>query len=498
MRSEILPPAVEILEIGGDEALDKPREECGVVGVYSPEGDAQLLTREALEALQHRGHEGAGVSFNAHNEVGFRIGAIKGVGRVATVFGDGEDLRALPPINFATGHVRYGTSQFGDKAEGVQPMHSERGNFTIAQNGNFLEESLRELALERGIQPGGTDTKVFTDLLGDYVEEFRHIEPAMHRLLPQLEGAFSLVALTEEGIYAARDTHAVRPLVLGTIRDTGALVVASEVVGLEAIGAEFIKEVDPGTYVAINQHGMRKETWGNADPAPCIFELIYLSKPENVHFGVKVKEFRLRAGEMMADKDLIQGDIVVPVLGSGKYYAQGYSLASGTPYEEKGLMKNPDRKNPTSDRTFISGSQKEREQEVRGKFIVDPEAVAGKRVVLIDDSLVRGTTMNVIVAMLREAGASEVHVRVPSAKYVDTCHLGVNVRDKNELLATGRTTEQMSRAIGADSLLFLTLEETKRAAGAAFGDVACSGCLGGKYAGEPRQRTLERKLALVS
>lgn len=394
-------------------------------------------------------------------------------------------LEADSKQRLASAHTRYQTVSALDPYEALQPLGDK---ITIAHNGQFDYEKLTELARQKDVRTEGTDSQIAARLIESEAERHGHIEPAMFDLLPQFEGAFSLSVLTPDAVYAVRDRHAMRPLVLGE-REDEAVIIASEKGALDATEAEFIKEIEPGTYVSINRSGeSRERTWSEADKAICLFEKTYLSKPQNIIEGQKVSDYRFLVGGELAKVDPVPADLVVPVLGSAKYYAKGYSVASGVAYEDKALAKNPNRPNSDSDRTFIGLTQEERKQAVREKFLIDPKLIKDKDIILIDDSLVRGTTMKVIIQMLREAGAGSVHVRIGSDKYVDTCRYGVNVQDKDELLATGKTTEEMKDIIGADSLAFTPLAAMRDKA-LSSGDKNenyCDGCMGGEYPAKNR------------
>lgn len=454
---------------------DKPAEACGVVGVYDPNGNAAKLAHLAIRALNHRGQDGWGVSYAAEGiKTRHELGLIPEFTEIS------QNSSTL-----SSAHTRYQTVPAEDSYGALQPLDEEE--FTFAHNGQFNREVLAELAEEELFRAQGTDSQVAAKLLAQKIEKHGHIEPAMFDLLPKMEGAFSLGILTNNAVYGVRDRHGMRPLVVGQ-RDDEAIILSSEKGGLDAVNAEFIREIEPASYVAINENGIRTESWGRPDKAVCLFEKTYLSKPENIIEGQPVSEYRYLLGQELAGIKPVAADIVVPVLGSAKHYARGYADSSGIKYEDKALAKNPNRKSVDSDRTFIGLNQEDREQAVREKFVIDPELARGQDMVLIDDSLVRGTTMKTIIQMLREGGANSVHVRIGSDRYVDTCRYGVNVQSQEELLATGRTTEEMSEAIGADSLAFTSLSKMREIALSSGkpGENYCDGCMGGKYPSERR------------
>lgn len=475
---------------------DTLQEKCGIVGVYSPDGGAVQDAYYAIEALQHRGQDGAGFSWVEVDERGaLRFQQWRELGKIATGFNNGEQLNHITNPVYATAHNRYSTTEVENEFDGLQPLLIKAAGeeYTIGQNGQFNMDRLSEIAFEHGIVPKGSDTQIFSDILKRSIEEYKHIEPAMHQLLPQLEGAFNLIILGKEGLYAVRDRHAVRPLQLGV--DGNSVMVASEIRGLlgkdtdgiPRLDYQFKEEVKPGTYMVINQDGWREERWSKADKKSCIFEKTYLSKADNIIDGQVVGDFRYEAGKLLAEVDPVEADLVIPVLGSAKFYAQGYAKASGIPYQDKALKKNP-----KSDRSFIEKSLILQQAAVRNKFSVDPKLVARKRVVVVDDSLVRGNTTRQIIGLLKDAGA-EVHVRIGSDRYSKPCTFGVNVQSEDELLSTGRTLEEMRIEIGAASLAFLPLEKMHQAAKVKKNEV-CDGCLGGSY---PQVRELPEEDKLL-
>ncbi len=455
---------------------DTPREKCGIVGVYSPDGGAIPDAFYALKALQHRGQDGSGFSYVETIQNQQTITTIKALGKVAVGFNEAE-INAVYEPQLATAHVRYGTTPAEDELQALHPLSmSARGNdYTISHNGEFNMSRLIEIAEERSIQPIGTDTELFAKILQHSIEQRGHIEPALHDLLPQLEGAFNLSILSKDTIYAVRDRQGIRPLVVGN--KGKAVMIASETGALNDAGYSHDddREVMPGTYVAINKSGVREEVWSDPDQKSCIFEYVYLSKSSNVLNGRSVSDYRFNAGEMLARQDTVMSDLIVPVLGSAKIYARGYEQGSSARYTETALAKNP-----SSGRTFIARTQAERIAAVKEKFIPNPDELDGKIVTLVDDSLVRGTTMRGIIETLRDAGAREVHVRIGSERYLKPCTYGVNVQDEKELLAPGNTPEEMAANINADSLMFISREQMHAALDVTEDEV-CDGCMGGSY-----------------
>lgn len=478
------PVTMEVPEL--DDAV---YEKCGIVGVYEASGDAVTSAYVAIEALQHRGQDGVGISYVEQSGLDVpQIKVEKALGRVATAFSGGAEL-ADRRSKQAIAHVRYGTTETDSPFDALHPLDipvsTPNLSYKLAHNGQFNMDNLIDLAKQYDIPPIGTDTELAASLFGAVIDKFGHIEPALHRLLPQLEGAFSLAILSPEAIYGVRDRHGVRPLVIGSSGDS--IMIASEIRGLNGtdhdgnhrLNYEYDGEVRRGTYVVIDDYGVREERWADSDQRTCIFEYTYLSKADNIINGIRVGDTRFEAGTILAESDNIQADLVVPVLGSAKVYAHGYAAASGIEYSEA-LRKNPNRENPESDRTFIAKTQLDREAAVRQKFIVDEAAVEGKSLVVVDDSLVRGTTTRIIIQMLRDAGAKEVHTRIGSDVYSNICKFGVNVQSQEELLSYRRTIDEMNAVIGADSLMFLPLEKMHEAVGVDASEV-CDGCMGGSY-----------------
>jgi amidophosphoribosyltransferase len=471
----------------------RPTDECGISGTFAPNGFAALLSYLNNLRLQHRGQESFGVASGPLGE-NFHITTFREMGRIATVMSIEEARRFRPQDDAAIAQNRYATGARKGMRDGMQPFVPEQSNalFALAHNGHLYEKRLHDLAEEYGVMPIGSDSKVLTELFGAATEKLGHLEPAIHELAPKLNdmtdyipeqrraSAFNLTFLTEEGVIGLRDDHGVRPLWMGTAHEIGAQAISSEQSGLNAIDAISDHEFLAGTYAVINKHGRRIERWAPADLKTCLFELIYLSKPGNVINGTLVEDYRMNAGAMLAEKAKKLGiwpDMAIPVLGSGEFYAKGLSAALGVPYTE-GLEKNPNRENP-DDRIFIM-PQSEIDVAVRQKFRANRLLVNGKRAVVADDSIVRGKTAPIIVEMLREAGAAEVHLMIGAPKYVDICRLGLDVQNKEQLLAFGRTEEEMRKFTGADTLTFLTLEEAIRAA-RWNPDLTCAGCMGGSY-----------------
>ena len=381
------------------------QDECGVFGVWAPGEDVAKLTFYGLYALQHRGQESAGIATSD----GERIFVYKDMGLVSQVFTE-SDLATLTG-NLAIGHCRYSTTG-SSTWNNAQPTlrATNHGTLALAHNGNLtntgdLAEQIAKLTKDNqdSIQ-ATTDTEIMTALIA--AQEGKNFEHSALEVLPKLKGAFSLVFMDEHTLYAARDSHGVRPLVIGKL-DKG-WVIASESAALDIIGASFVREVEAGEFIAIDQDGLRSKQWATADPKGCIFEYVYLARPDTTIAGENVHAVRVAVGAQLAIEHPVEADLVIPVPESGTPAAVGYARQSGIPYGA-GLVKNS-----YVGRTFIQPSQTIRQLGIRLKLNPLREIVEGKRIVVVDDSIVRGNTQRAIVRMLREAGASEVHVRISS------------------------------------------------------------------------------------
>lgn len=447
---------------------DKPKDECGVLGIYGPGLDVSRLTYFGLHALQHRGQESAGIA--VAGEDGMRIR--KRLGLVQTVFEE-SDLRHLRGT-MAVGHTRYSTTG-STLPENAGPMSAESpiGPIVVAHNGNIVNavELRTELEAEGVRFATTTDTEVLTQLIacspGDSIVEM--IRSAMSRCV----GAFSLCILTEREVVGVRDLNGIRPLGYGEM--DGGIVIASESCALSTIGADLTRDIEPGEILVINEEGVRSHRL-NGEPgrAHCLFEYIYFARPDSLMSGGRVYLARQRMGEELAAEAPVDADVVIPVPDSAVPAAIGYARASGIPFSE-GLIKNR-----YIGRTFIQPDQKLRELGVRLKFNALPEIVKGQRVVLVDDSLVRATTSKLIVELLRCAGAREVHMRVHSPPIQHPCYLGVDMASREELIAARKTVAEVEAEIGADSLSYLSLEGLVRAVGHNR-RTFCTGCLTGVY-----------------
>ena len=456
---------------GGDEGEYLPQDECGVFGVWAPGEEVAKLTFYGLYALQHRGQESAGIATSD----GERIFVYKDMGLVSQVFTE-SDLATLTG-NLAIGHCRYSTTG-SSTWNNAQPTlrATNHGTLALAHNGNLtntgdLAEKLSRIITnsDDGLN-ATTDTEIMTALIA--AQEGKNFESSALEVLPQLKGAFSLVFMDEHTLYAARDHHGVRPLVIGKLEH--GWVVASESAALDIVGAAFVREVEPGEFIAIDQNGLRSHHWATPEPKGCIFEYVYLARPDTSISGRNVHATRVAVGEQLAKEHPATADLVIPVPESGTPAAIGYAKASGIPYG-MGLVKNS-----YVGRTFIQPSQTIRQLGIRLKLNPLREIIEGKRIVVVDDSIVRGNTQRALVRMLREAGALEIHVRISSPPVKWPCYYGIDFASRAELIAAGLETEEIRRSIGADSLGYVSMEGLIAATTIAE-DKLCTACFSGKY-----------------
>jgi amidophosphoribosyltransferase len=446
-------------------------EECGVFGVWAPGEDVAKLTYYGLYALQHRGQEAAGMAVSD----GAATVVYKELGLVAQVFD--EAILGAMKGHLAIGHCRYSTTG-SCTWENAQPSFrtlSTGGSLALGHNGNLTNTSelygrVRDLGLEKDAMGATNDSDLITALLAASAD--RTLEDAALEILPTLQGAFSLVFMDEHTLYAARDPHGVRPLVLGRLE--GGWVVASETAALDIVGATFVREVEPGELLVVDEHGLRTRRFAAATPKGCLFEYVYLARPDTTIAGSSVYTTRVQIGRTLAWEAPVDADLVIPVPESGTPAAVGYAEQSGIPYG-MGLVKNA-----YVGRTFIQPSQTIRQLGIRLKLNPLREVIRGKRLVVVDDSIVRGNTQRALVRMLREAGAAEVHVRISSPPVTDPCFYGIDFASKAELIANGLTVEEIRASIGADSLAFVSLEGLT-AATQQTADRLCRACFTGDY-----------------
>ncbi|MBV7363312.1 amidophosphoribosyltransferase [Actinomycetaceae bacterium TAE3-ERU4] len=485
-----------------------PQDSCGVFGIWAPQQDVSRLTYFGLYALQHRGQQSAGIATSD----GTSIMVYKDMGLVSQVFDD----RALQSLQGqqALGHVRYATTG-ASVWQNAQPTlgPSPWGTIALAHNGNLVNTAELSALLAGKPNLGGefwkgatTDTSVITALLGtrkdlteEELREYRFapdaadpkvaqvlteiteqvsqtaipplLEPAL-RVLPLLRGAFSLVFMDEENLYAARDTQGLRPLVLG--RTEGGWAVASETAALDIIAAEFVREIEPGELIVINSEGISSYKWGKPRLAGCVFEYVYLARPDTKIRGESVISSRMEMGATLAREHPVEADLVMPTPESGTPAAIGYAQESGIPFGH-GVVKNS-----YVGRTFIQPTQTIRQLGIRLKLNPLREVISGKRLVVIDDSIVRGNTQAALVKMLREAGAKEVHVRISSPPVLWPCFFGIDFATRSELIAAQMDIPAVCERIGADTLGYLSVDGMVKATNQAAGEL-CLACFTGKY-----------------
>ena len=455
--------------------FDKLHEECGVAAIYG-HPEASKLAYLSLYALQHRGQESAGIA----SSNGERIELHKAMGLVSDIF-TAERLAALPG-SLAIGHTRYSTT--GDSALlNAQPIRVEcsKGKVALAHNGNIVNAHEIRFQLEHqgSIFQTTSDTEVIVHLIARSKEET--LESAMADSLRRIEGAFSLVMLTPDRIFAARDPRGFRPLVMGRIpgqseHHKDSIVFASETCAFDLIGAKYEREVKPGELVIVGPEGVHSRFYASQQPnSSCIFEHVYFSRPDSIVFGRSVQQSRDAMGRQLALESPVDADIVIPVPDSGVTAAMGYSYQSGIPIQF-GLIRNH-----YVGRTFIEPEQRVRDFGVRLKLNPVKHVIEGKRVVLIDDSIVRGTTSRKIVRMVRDAGAKEVHIRISCPPTISPCYYGVDTPSKSQLIAANKSVDEIREYIGADSLAYLSLEGLRKAAGESEKLTYCTGCYTGKY-----------------
>lgn len=469
------------------------REECGVFGVYSPiPCDVAGTTYYGLFALQHRGQESCGIVVNDDGV----FTSYKDVGLVNDVFTP-ENLARLGEGNISVGHVRYGTTGGNDRSN-AQPIvvNHVKGRMALAHNGNLVNsgELRRSLELEGSIFHTTSDTEVISYLITKARLTAPSIEQAINAAMNKLKGAYSLVIASPSKLIAVRDEHGFRPLCYGKTED-GRYVVASESCALDAVGATLIRDIRPGEILVFDKNGIRsiEDHCGKAPHTLCVFEYIYFARPDSVIEGCCVHSARMRAGAFLALEHPVQADVVIGVPDSGIDAAIGYSRQSGIPYE-LGFIKNK-----YIGRTFIAPGQKSREDKVKIKLNPVSEVVKGKRVVLIDDSIVRGTTSARIVKLLREAGATEIHMRVSAPAFTNPCYYGTDIDSKENLIACKHTVPEIAKLIGVDSLGYLGLESAKQMAKGVNGSGYCTACFDGVYPTEipsaPMKNRFETKIS---
>ena len=458
---------------------DKLHEECGVFGIYDFDGnDVASAIYYGLFALQHRGQESCGIAVSKTDGPKGRVTSQKGMGLVHEVFTE-ESLEAMEG-DIGVGHVRYSTAGASTR-ENAQPLvlNYVKGTLALAHNGNLINarELRHDLEYTGAIFQTTIDSQVIAYHIARERIQCHTAEEAVRRAAGKIRGAYSLVVMSPRKLIGARDPYGFKPLCIG--RRDNAYILASETCALDTIGAEFVRDVLPGEVVAITREGIKSDTsmcLPRESEARCVFEYIYFARPDSQIDGISVYGSRVKAGQFLAMDSPVEADLVVGVPESGNAAALGYSMESGIPYGTAFV------KNTYVGRTFIKPKQSSRESSVKVKLNVLREVVCGKRVIMIDDSIVRGTTSDRIVRMLREAGATEVHVRISSPPFLWPCYFGTDIPEREQLIAYNRSLEEIRQIIGADSLGYLGIERLEELAGSL---PICKGCFEGEYPMEP-------------
>ncbi len=454
-----------------DIRLDKLNEECGVFGVYNFERhEVAHLTYYGLYALQHRGQESAGIAVNDNGTILYH----KDMGLVPEIF----NRVVLDHLKgqIAIGHVRYSTTG-ASLRENAQPIviKYRNGQMALAHNGNLVNAAeIREKMEETGTVFQTTiDSEVIVNLISRYRISTNNIEGAIMKMMNDIRGSYAIVLLTPRKLIGIRDPHGIRPLCIGLLENS--YILASETCALDAVGAEYVRDVKPGEIVVINENGLTSiQTEVAQESKVCIFEYVYFARPDSFIDGASVQQARMEAGRRLAQEHPVQADLVIGVPDSGLTAAVGYSMESGIPYGQ-GLIKNR-----YVGRTFIQPDQTQRETGVRIKLNAIKSSVEGKRIVMIDDSIVRGTTTKRIVQILKNAGAREVHMRVSSPPIKFSCYFGIDTPSRQQLVASNLMLEEIREMIGADSLGYLSLEGlVKTPIGSKCG--FCTACFTGEY-----------------
>ena len=457
-----------------DDHRDGPRDECGVFGIYAPGRDVARLSYFALYALQHRGQESAGI---ATAQLHSPIMAIREQGLVSQVFNE-QTLRSLVG-DLAIGHVRYSTTG-SSEWENAQPIvRDDNRAIALAHNGNLINavELHNELRGQDVPFRSTSDSEIIAALLATHPAD--DTEDAVAEVLPRLQGAFSTVVMTKDRVIAFRDPQGIRPLSLGVIPGEGGeqdvYCVASESCAFDLIGARFERDVAPGEMVILDAAGVHSRmVEGEQRHAFCIFEYIYFARPDSIMGGQRLQVSRARMGEILWHENPVDADLVIPVPDSGNAAARGLARAAGLPQDD-GFIKNR-----YVARTFIQPGQELRRHGLRLKFNPLPEVVGGKRLIVVDDSIVRGNTTRQIVQMLREAGAAEVHLRISAPPIKHPCYYGIDMSTREEMIAHGRTTPEVAAEVGADSLAYLSLAGVYKAVRGDRGS-HCDACFSGEY-----------------
>lgn len=455
------------------ERADRLEEECAVFGVYAPGEDVARMTCFGLQALQHRGQESAGIAVGD----GETIMVSKDLGLVTQVF-DEASLSALTG-EVAVGHVRYSTNG-GGSWEASQPHISAIDDVLIAlaHNGTLVNtNSLRARMIEEGVQlRAGTDSEVAAKAIGRVTQETHHLRSGIKRAMEMIEGAYAMVLASPDSLYAFRDPNGIRPLCFGELPDGRGWVVASETCGLDIVGASYVRDVAPGEIVRFGADGMScEQALEPRKSAACIFEYVYFARPDSVLDGQSVYQARRNMGRILAQEAPAEVDLVLGVPDSGVPSAMGYAFESGIPYAD-GIVKNR-----YVGRTFIQPTQAMRQLGIRLKLNPLPSVIAGKRLVVIDDSIVRGNTSKQLVQMLRDAGAAEVHLRIVSPEVEWPCFYGIDTDTRDQLISANMELDEMCAWIGADSLAFISMEGLRASVPDAVNQGFCDACFTGDY-----------------
>jgi amidophosphoribosyltransferase len=469
------------------ESPDHPEEACGVFGVYAPGEQVGRLIYFGLHALQHRGQESAGIAVADGHTMTLR----KELGLVPQVFKE-SDLATLDG-HIGIGHTRYSTTGSSTSWENAQPMLSSIGPNTIAlaHNGNLVNTLvLRDRMKGHGIRfRSTTDSEVMATLVDHFTQQHSAIRGGIRETMKLIEGAYSVVMMTEDALYAFRDPYGVRPLALGKLDGIG-WVVSSETCGLDIVGAEFVRDLRPGELIKISGAGLESEQAVPAKkPSLCIFEFVYFARPDSVLYDCSLYEARENMGAAMARSTPVEADMVIGIPDTGVPAAVGYARESGIPFGE-GLVKNR-----YVGRTFISPSQTLRQQGIRLKLNPLRHALKGRRIIVVDDSIVRGNTTRKLVALLREAGATEVHMRITSPPVKWPCFYGIDTDTQEQLIGSAKSVEEIREHIGADSLAYLSVEDMVAATGRRA-DEYCLACFTGDYPVEIPEAIRRGKMAL--
>ena len=462
--------------------FDQIHEECGVFGVYSPESTTSVVgdTYMALYALQHRGQQSCGI---AVNDDGI-IRSYRDLGLVPDTFNQ-RVLSDLGSGRMAVGHVLYGASN-PERAD-AQPLvvRHIKGSMALAFNGALVNalELKEELELKGAIFHSNSDAEIISHVIINERLHTNSIEEAIEKAMDKLKGAYSMVVMSPQKLMAVRDPQGIRPLAMGKMG--GEIVFASESCAFDSIGAKFVRDVRPGEIIVVDRSGVRSlESHCGQKSGLCVFEYVYTARPDSVIEGESVHMARKRAGAFLAQEHPVEADIVIGSPDSGLDAALGYAQESGIPYGV-GFIKNK-----YVGRTFIQGSQAQRESSVRIKLNAITSTVKGKRVVLVDDSIVRGTTSARTIRLLREAGAAEVHYRISAPPFAHPCYFGTDIPDEKDLIATGHTVEEINELVGSDTLGYLSIEHVQQLAihsKCGF----CTGCFTGKYPVAPPTETMD-------